>query len=156
MQPGATKDPRADLTIREITISDAEAAARLSTELGYPVTPDVMAERIRRVADCPDRAVFVGSVGNSVVAWIDVGVVAHLQSDPAGEIGGFVVADGFRSTGIGRELLRRAEQWAHDRGLRRMVVRSQIKRDAAHRFYLREGYEQVKTSHMFSKSLQAV
>jgi hypothetical protein len=35
-----------------------------------------------------------------------------------------------------------------------MVVRSQIKRDAAHRFYLREGYEQVKTSHIFAKLLE--
>ncbi len=114
-----------------------------------------MAERIRRLADSTGHAVFVGCVDGGVVAWIDVGIVAHLQSDPAAEIGGFVVASGFRSTGIGSKLLARAEQWAKERGLNRMVVRSQIKREAAHRFYIREGYERVKTSHVFAKALAA-
>jgi GNAT superfamily N-acetyltransferase len=141
------------LSIREIALSDAESAARLSVELGYGVSTAAMTERIRRLADTPHRTVFVACVGDSVVAWIDVGEVCHLQSDPAGEIGGFVVAEGFRSTGIGRELLRRAEQWARDRQLGRIVVRCQIKRDAAHRFYLREGFELAKTSHIFAKPL---
>src|SRR5437868_14228237 len=127
MEPAPTKQPHVDLTIREIALSDAEAAASLSTELGYPVSAPGMEERIRRLANSPDRVVFVGCVGDSVVAWIDVGIVTHLQSDPAGEIGGLVVASGFRSTGIGGELLHRAEQWARDRGLGRMMVRSQIK-----------------------------
>jgi len=141
------------LSIREIALSDAESAASLSVELGYGVSAAAMKERIRRLADTPHRTVFVACVGDSVVAWIDVGEVCHLQSEPAGEIGGFVVANGFRSTGIGRELICRAEQWARDRGLGRIVVRCQIKRDAAHRFYRREGYELTKTSHIFAKPL---
>lgn len=153
MEPAPAQQPHADLKIREIAALDAQAAASLSTELGYPVSPAAMEQRIRRLASSPDHVVFVGCVGDSVVAWIDVGVVQHLQSEPAGEIGGFVVASGYRSTGIGRKLVRRAEEWARNRGLGRMVVRSQIKRDAAHRFYLREGYAQVKTSHMFAKPL---
>ena len=140
-------------SIREIAVSDAESVARLSAELGYAVSAAAMAERILRLEGTPHRAVFVACMSDSVVAWIDVGEVCHLQSEPAGEIGGFVVAEGFRSTGIGRELICRAEQWARDRGLERMVVRCQIKRDAAHRFYLREGYELAKTSHIFVKPL---
>ena len=38
MEPAPTKQPHVDLTIREIALSDAEAAASLSTELGYPVS----------------------------------------------------------------------------------------------------------------------
>jgi hypothetical protein len=34
-----------------------------------------------------------------------------------------------------------------------MVVRSRIVRERAHRFYEREGYELVKTSHVFEKPL---
>jgi len=156
MQPGATKEPQPGFTIREITTSDAEAAASLCAELGYSVTPAVMAERIRRLANSPDHTVFVGCIGDRVVGWIDIGEVVRIQSELAGEIGGFVVSDGFRSTGIGRQLLRRAEEWARERGIGKIVVRSQIKREAAHRFYLREGYQQVKTSHVFSKTLQTI
>jgi hypothetical protein len=34
-----------------------------------------------------------------------------------------------------------------------MLVRSQIKREDAHRFYLREGYVRTKTSVVFTKEL---
>ena len=140
--------------IREIAITDAGAAARLSGELGYPVSAEIMEDRIRRFSALPDHAVFVAHIQERVVAWIDIGAIHHLQAEPSCEIGGFVVSDGFRSTGIGRRLLARGEQWARERGLNRMIVRSQIAREAAHRFYLREGYERTKTSAVFTKALQ--
>jgi len=34
-----------------------------------------------------------------------------------------------------------------------MVVRSRVARERAHRFYEREGYALVKTSHVFEKPL---
>lgn len=139
--------------IREIDITDADAAARLSGELGYAVSAKVMEDRIRRVTELADHAVFVAHVQDRVVAWIDVGAIHHLQAEPSCEIGGFVVSDGFRSAGIGRRLIARGEQWARERGLTRMIVRSQIAREAAHRFYLREGYERTKTSAVFTKTL---
>ncbi len=140
-------------SIREIAITDADAAARLSGELGYPVSPAAMERRIQRLANLPDHAVYIACTADSVVGWIDVGIVHHLQAEPYGEVGGLVVADGFRSAGIGRQLVLRAEQFARERGVAKMVVRSQIAREAAHRFYLREGYELTKTSAVFSKSL---
>jgi GNAT superfamily N-acetyltransferase len=80
--------------------------------------------------------------------------VEHLQADVRAEIGGLVVAAGCRSQGIGARLVGHAEQWARERGMCGMVVRSQIKREDAHRFYLREGYERTKTSAVFSKELR--
>jgi hypothetical protein len=47
----------------------------------------------------------------------------------------------------------RAEQWARERGLNSVVVRSQIAREGAHNFYLREGYARTKTSAGFTKQL---
>jgi hypothetical protein len=38
-------------------------------------------------------------------------------------------------------------------GLRRALVRSQVSREPAHRFYLRAGYARVKTSAVFEKTL---
>jgi predicted N-acetyltransferase YhbS len=113
------------ISIREIAIGDAEAAARLSGEFGYPVETAVIEERIRRLTSLPDHAVFVACLDGSVVGWIAAGVVHHLQAEPTGEIGGFVVSNGLRSSGIG----------------------------ATHRFYLREGYGHTKTSAVFVKKL---
>jgi GNAT superfamily N-acetyltransferase len=139
--------------IREIEVTDAEAAAKLSDELGYPVSENAMARRIESVTGLRDHVVYVACVSNTVVGWIDVGVVHHLQGEPYGEIGGFVVSSDYRSAGIGRRLIERAERWVAQQGIRKMVVRSQIAREAAHRFYLREGYSRTKTSAVFSKDL---
>src|SRR5437868_14023861 len=139
--------------IREITLNDAEAAAKLSAELGYPVSTDAMQTRIKALHRLTDRAVYVACESGAVVGWIDVGIVSHLQSEACGEIGGLVVSSELRRRGIGRQLIATAEQWARDRGITSMLVRSRISREAAHRFYYREGYEKTKTSAVFMKRL---
>jgi hypothetical protein len=60
--------------VREIAIADAESAASLSEELGYPVSLSDMENRIRKLPGLTDHVVYVASLANSVVAWIDVGV----------------------------------------------------------------------------------
>ena len=141
--------------VREIRLEDAGDVAELSGELGYPVSPPDMAHRIHAQLQLRDHVTYLACLGDRVVGWIDVGITHHLQADPYAEIGGFVVSSEVRSSGIGKQLLARAEQWAAERGLRRVLVRSQIARDRAHRFYLREGYKQTKTSAVFTKDLGA-
>jgi len=141
------------IVVREIAAADAGAAARLSGELGYPASVETMRQRIESLAGSVDRAVFVACLDEEVVGWIDVGVIHHLQAEARAEIGGLVVASEARGGGIGRRLLARAEEWALERGLAKVVVRSQIAREGAHRFYLREGYERTKTSAVFTKML---
>ena len=114
-----------------------------------------MQSRINALAGRRDHAVFLACFDDLVVGWIDVGIVHHLQSEPYGEIGGFVVTEKYRSTGVGKQLIARAEVWMREQGLKRALVRSQIKREKAHRFYLREGYTQVKTSAVFEKELSS-
>jgi GNAT superfamily N-acetyltransferase len=141
------------LFVREITGADAVAAAKLSGELGYPVSAEAMMQRIESLGGRADHVVYVACVDGEVVGWIDVGVTNHLQSEPYAEIGGLVVSNEARSGGIGRSLVARAEEWALERGLKKVVVRSQIAREGAHRFYMREGYERTKTSAVFTKKL---
>ena len=147
----AKADP---LVLREIAPADAEAAARLSGELGYPVSAQEMAARIRAQIALPGHVIYVACTPEEdVVGWIDVHITHHLQAAPRAEIGGLVVASGARSRGIGRRLVAQAELWAAACGMTQIVVRSQIARERAHQFYLREGYERTKISAVFSKDL---
>lgn len=144
------------VSIREISPADAEPVARLSGELGYPVSTTAMERRIRETRELPNHVVYVACLLNPerVVGWIDVSIAHHLQSEPYGEIGGLVVSSECRNLGIGQKLVRRGEVWvAQKEGMNRMVVRSQVTREAAHRFYLREGYTHWKNSAVFSKEL---
>jgi GNAT superfamily N-acetyltransferase len=145
--------PPIDLISREIIARDAAAVARLSGELGYPVSSEEMKRRIESLARLPDHAVYVACVSGEVVGWIHVQVSHHLQAEPRAEIGGLVVSSEARSRGIGRRLVAVAEEWALQQGLKSIVVRSRATREAAHRFYLREGYTQTKTSAVFTKGL---
>jgi GNAT superfamily N-acetyltransferase len=144
------------ITIREISPADSESAADLSGQLGYPVSCEAMKQRIEKCRGLSDHVVFVACTSDPerTVGWIDVSIVYHLQNEPYGEIGGLVVASDFRNAGIGQTLLQRAEEWMrNEKKMGRVVVRSQISREAAHRFYLREGYSRWKTSAVFSKEL---
>jgi GNAT superfamily N-acetyltransferase len=143
------------ILIREIALTDAEAAAQLSAELGYPAELEEMKERIGVVNSLQDHVVYVAYVANTVIGWIDVGTVHHLSTGAHGDIGGLVVSPEYRGAGIGRKLITRAEQWVADQGILRMIVRSRITRQAAHRFYLREGYAMTKISAVFCKELKS-
>lgn len=142
-----------DLVIREIGPDDAEAVAELSGELGYPMDPASMRRNIADLAGSAEHVVFAACLAGRVVAWIDVVVARHLVSAAQAEIAGLVVSGDVRSRGIGKLLVARAEQWAAERGLPAMLVRSRITREDAHRFYLREGYTRIKTSAVFRKEL---
>jgi PhnO protein len=142
------------IDIRPVTLDDADAAARLSGELGYPADAELMRRRIALLSTSQDHGVFVACRADRVIGWIHVSMAQHLQSEERAEIGGLVVSAECRSAGVGARLVARGEEWARDRGVAAIVVRSQIMREAAHRFYLREGYERTKTSAVFSKMLR--
>ena len=139
--------------IRPIEDRDAATATRLCAELGYPVEESAVLARVGQIAGHPNRAVLVACVDDAVVAWIDLSVEYHLQSEPAALIGGLVVSEAARGQGIGRQLCEAAEAWARGCGFARMRVRSNAIRERAHAFYLRDGYRQVKTSAVFEKTL---
>lgn len=144
-----------EIEIRRILPTDAHQAARLSEELGYPVSAEAMENRIRQIATVENHAVYVACLHGQLAGWIDLNIVHHLQSDPYGEIGGLVVATEFRGNGIGGKLVDAAEKWVADRNLKTLIVRSRISREAAHRFYLNRGFSRLKTSAIFTKGLSS-
>lgn len=145
-----------EIHIRPATLDDTEALASLSTQLGYPATPQLIAERLRSWASLPHHAVFVACLPTGeVAAFIDLGITHHLQIDPYVEIGGLVVDASARNRGIGVRLLEQAESWARAHRIATIRVRSNVIRADAHRFYERENYVREKTSAVFRKSVPA-
>jgi GNAT superfamily N-acetyltransferase len=143
-----------EITIRRVRPEDAEAVAELNGQLGYPATADEVRGRIAALASyAASQAVFVACIGKEVVGWVDVALTSHLQSRPFALIGGLVVKQGMRGQRIGKRLCEEAEAWSRERGVSVVRVTSRSTRDDAHRFYLRDGYKDVKTSRVFEKLL---
>jgi GNAT superfamily N-acetyltransferase len=143
-----------ELAIRPLTASDVDAVASLNYQLGYPCSASDLLPRIEQLLHSSERIAFAAILDGRLIGWIDVAIEHHLQSSDVAVIGGLVVNEDIRGRGIGRRLCQAAEDWAQNRGLSIVRVRSQIKREDAHRFYQRDGYQLVKTSAVFEKKLR--
>ncbi|MBN1814147.1 MAG: GNAT family N-acetyltransferase, partial [Anaerolineae bacterium] len=88
-----------------------------------------------------------------VVGWIHVCARPLVQVDRTAEIEGLVVDEACRGQGIGRLLIRQIERWVREKGCDTIYVRSNIIREKAHGFYEGLGYENIKTSLTFRKTL---
>lgn len=140
--------------IRPVEIGDAVAVAELSGQLGYAASAEEIRQRIEAMRGIrEDHLVLVACTNGEVVGWIGAEIARHLQSAPYMLITGLVVKDRARSLGVGKQLCRAAEEWSQRKGISIVRVTSRMTRERAHRFYLREGYRQIKTSAVFEKIL---
>ena len=144
----------ASASVRRAEERDAAAIAELSGQLGYPATAGQVAERLRSLSPPMQHAVFVAeSPDGKVLGWVHVSMQHLIEVDLRAEVNGLVVEENHRSLGAGGKLLAEAEEWARSRGCRTMSVRSNVIRERAHGFYLRNGYEHYKTQKAFRKKL---
>jgi predicted N-acetyltransferase YhbS len=142
------------LHVRVIALEDATAVAELSVQLGYEASSAEIEQRITALlSNAESQVALVACEDAEVVGWIEASIVRHLQSAPHTLIGGLVVKDGMRGLGVGKRLCAEVEAWSRNKGLTVVRVTSRSTREGAHRFYLREGYRQTKTSAVFEKVL---
>jgi GNAT superfamily N-acetyltransferase len=138
------------LNIREANKSDAAVLAKLSGELGYPITTVDMESRFDKLFTNLDNGIYVAEL-DSIVGWIHVAVIQSLESNPFVEICGLVVAESYRGTGIGTQLVARAESWAQEKGYNHIRVRTNVLREETRKFYNQVGFQSKKTQEVFDK-----
>ena len=157
------------VSIRPARSGDAPQLARLAGELGYPTEADEMRLRLQKIASRTDHAVFVaergapapgqpspsnGGAGEDILGWVHVAREMLLESGETAEILGLVVDGSSRRGGVGRRLVTAAEDWGRALSLRQIVVRSNVTREEAHRFYPALGYLLAKTQRKYAKELR--
>jgi PhnO protein len=141
-------------SIRAAKHADAGALASLSWQLGYPADAHDIARRLDELATNHVGEVLVAEADDgAVVGWAEASLQRHLVHDARAELAGLIVADGARNRGVGTALLHAVEAWARERGLPEVIVRANVIRERAHRFYLREGYAEKKRQAVFSRRL---
>lgn len=139
--------------IRQAIAQDADEIVNLSRQLGYPTTTSAVRQRLAQMHSA-NHAVYVAEISDiGVVGWIHAHLCLLLQTNLHAEIGGLVVDERYRASGIGRQLLLQIEQWASQQGCESVYLRSNIIRKQAHIFYKKMGYSYIKTSLAFNKHL---
>ena len=143
------------MIVRAATETDAGWISVLCGQLGYPSSAEEARGRLRIIFELPAHAAYVAQEEESgnVVGWVHVFIPRLLVSDSQAEIGGLVVDEDLRGHGVGRMLMRRAEEWGLAHRCRSIRLRSNVVREGAHGFYERLGYSRLKTQTMFRESL---
>jgi GNAT superfamily N-acetyltransferase len=142
-----------EVKIRRAKDGDAARLAVLSGELGYPATTAEIKIRLRRILPRKEDLVLVAERNGEVIGWMHMSVCDFVEMPIFAEINGLIVAEGQRSGGAGAKLLEAGEVWARKKKCVMMHLRSNVVRERAHAFYLRQRFEHFKTSKVFRQFL---
>ncbi len=145
---------KASIDIRPALPSDWPVLADLCVQLGYSTPANDIKKRLEEICNQQDSCISVATDSSgAVIGFIQVSIVWLLAEGFRMEINSLVVDSRIRNQGIGKILVAWGEQWARDKGLSQVVVRSRIDREPAHRFYRNFRYSDFKTQHAFIKRL---
>lgn len=140
--------------VRPAKLADAPQLASLAAQLGYPSTGEQVSGRLGDILEDATHAILVAEgQGHRITGYIEVFPFRTIGSDPRMEIASLVVEESCRSQGVGRLLMKHAEQWGRSRGFKEAGLRSNVIRERAHRFYENLGYRVNKTQKSFRKLL---
>ena len=139
------------LSLEEVKISfaeesDTDSLAKLVGEKGfdYPTEIGFVCERLAELLQNGDQ-ILIAIYNAEIIGMAILHRTFFLHRFPDGRISSLVVAEEFRSFGIGSLLMKEAEKVFRQWNCGRIEVTSGAKRVAAHKFYLRQGFtEQPK------------
>jgi GNAT superfamily N-acetyltransferase len=132
------------MSIRSARLTDGPAIEQLLDQLGYTGTQGFLPQKLRRMLADPDERLLVYETTAGVVAFISVHFIPQIAvAGDFARISYFSVDDSVRGQGIGREMEEYVAMLAKERGCDRIEVHCHSRREDAHRFYFRQGYEEA-------------
>jgi len=135
--------------IREADKSDIDQLQILLSELGYEVSTIDLLYRMEHAFS--HSVIFVAVQRDHIVGLIQGQVNIRLAEGKYGEIVALVVKSGSRGTGIGKKLLSMLVDHLRELGCETYIVRANVLRQEAHRFYLSQGFEETKIQKVFKR-----
>jgi aminoglycoside 6'-N-acetyltransferase I len=148
--------------IRLGTPADAEVVARLFLALWPDGTlGEHHAEAATILAGTPPSTlplvIFVAEADGGVTGFIEVGLRSHADGcdsrHAVGFIEGWYVEPAHRASGVGRALMRTAEEWARSQGCRELGSDTWIDHESSERAHEALGFEVVDRCVHFRKAL---
>lgn len=129
------------MIIRHATSTDAPALKNLLIQLGYPqLTVEETNQKISRYSQ-ENYGLLVIEVDQNVAGFISLHWFDIFHSPGTiGRISAFCVDEKHRGKGVGKTLLRAAEDYLISKGCSKLEVTSNEKRTRTHKFYADCGY----------------
>lgn len=131
------------MSIRNAMFSDAETIRDLLRQLDYPTTDSFIEDKLPNLINHPDHSLVVYELQGKVVGIISIHFIPQLAV--AGDFANIcylAVDENARSEGIGAKLEAYCLLLATERKCDRIFVHCHSRREGAHRFYKRQGYQE--------------
>jgi ribosomal protein S18 acetylase RimI-like enzyme len=142
-----------ELTIRDASTDDAEALVALLGQLGYSASGDAVRERVERLWSSEADRLVVADLDGEIVGLASLHTSLSIAYDgPAAKLSAIVVDERRRRRGIGQALVEEMEREAERRGCCLVFLTTAGRREDAHAFYERIGFEE--TGRRFTKQLR--
>jgi ribosomal protein S18 acetylase RimI-like enzyme len=142
------------IIVRRATGSDLPAISGLMEQLGYPAAAIELNRRFLTVwHNRQEHRLLVAEYETALAGLIHLTIRHTLTRDNFIEIVSLVVAESLRRRGIGRMLVREAEQWASDLKLTSIRLYSDAVRISGQQFYVQNGYVKENEAVLFMKEL---
>ncbi len=143
--------------IRLVTPSDQSEWLRMRHDLWPEVEPEDLLREMKKIMADPQTPVFVlerpdGRLGG----FIETGTRKYAdgcETSPVGYIEGWLVDEDLRGQGAGKALVKTAENWAREQGLREMASDTWLENEVSIAAHLKMGYEEVERLIHFAKTL---
>jgi N-acetylglutamate synthase-like GNAT family acetyltransferase len=139
------------ITIRQLSQDDIKIVQQLMHELGYPLDEEELLFNIN-IINQRNGIILVAELGGNVVGCLSAVINVSLAEGMFGEIVSLVVSREYRGSGIGKCLIKQAEDWLKPK-VEKIRIRANSIRLEAHKFYKSLGYIEVKTQISFIKSV---
>jgi len=129
-----------DLQIRVATEADLPSILALYVEVeddGRVLSIEKARSILTRMKSYPDYKVYVAVLGGSIVGTFSLLIMdnlAHLGA-PSGVVEDVVVRGDWQVKGVGKQMMRFAMDHCRERRCYKLALSSNLKREAAHRFY---------------------
>nr|WP_277622848.1 GNAT family N-acetyltransferase [Sphingomonas telluris] len=123
----------------------------LIIELGHPIEEAQVRANLELLSERSPLPL-VATTNGEVVAMCGLSAMVTVHRDaPVGRVSVMIVAEAHRGRGIGALLIAEAEKRLAALGCKILEVTSNVRRERAHQFYEKLGYE--RTSYRFMKRL---
>lgn len=136
--------------IRDFQVQDVLELCPLYTQLGYPVSADLLTQRLTKLLSQEDYHLLVAVLDGHIVGFIGFAKMYMFEADECYmRILALVVDEHYRRRGVAQKLIEQVKQTAKEHGAAALAVNSGINdsRAAAHQFYEKQGF--VRASYGF-------
>ena len=135
-----------NLEIRSATEADLPSILALYVEVeddGRVLSIEEARSVFARMKSYPDYKVYVAMLGGSIVGTFELLIMDNLahMGAPSGVVEDVVVHRDWRGKGVGKQMVQFAMDRCRERGGYKLALSSNLKREAAHRFYDGLGFQ---------------